>query len=88
LKNGDSIKLNDGNQFYFIAIECLLTMDIKQRDKPPHNQLQSMILQLQKITSNLASSETFANSFYLALDKFCLRNKILQIELNSMIAQL
>jgi len=29
LQNGDSIKLNDVDQFDFIAIECLLTMDIK-----------------------------------------------------------
>jgi hypothetical protein len=47
-----------------------------------------MILQFQEIFNNLASSETFANSLYFALDKFCLGNKVLQIKLSSMIAQL
>jgi hypothetical protein len=45
LKNGGSIELNDGDRFYFIATKCLLIVDIKQCDEPPHNQLQSMILQ-------------------------------------------
>jgi hypothetical protein len=79
LNNGDSIELNDDWQFYFIAIKCLLIVDIKQHDEPPHNQLQ-------KIVSNLASFKTFANNLCLASDKWCLGNKVLQIELNSMIA--
>jgi len=37
---------NDDGHFYIIATKCLLIVDIKQRDKPPHNQLQSTILQL------------------------------------------
>jgi hypothetical protein len=47
-----------------------------------------MILQLQEIFNNLASFETLVNSLYFALDKFCLGNKVLQIKLSSMIAQL
>ncbi len=45
-------------------------------------------MEFQETTNNLTSFETFANNLCLALDKFCLGNKLLQIELSSMIAQL
>lgn len=60
LRKGESVKLTNGDQFYFVATECLLTVHIGQSGAVPSLQKLSEAIPLQNtVAANKADGEHF-----------------------------
>jgi hypothetical protein len=77
LKKREVVKLFNANQFYFITIECLLTMSIKHHDATSCQQQSPLII---SPWIALSTYEQFEQCFALATSVFGVQSEDVQIQ--------